>query len=167
MRTEKTWRETEQDLAETFAKWGVREWQCDSAVLRSRHAVKSLSVEERRATVQWRMPDGTPMVLTMDDHATPPDNLRVLYLGVEALRLNDLRGISGLMGKAYLQLAAPVTTQVVDPWAHFGITPKTPAVVAKAAYRALANESHPDHGGSTEAFMRTQAAWDEIKEHFE
>lgn len=162
MNTEKTWRETEQDLATTFSKWGVREWEASSNVLRSRHAVQTLSPDERRATVKWKSPGGTLVVLTMDRHATPPDNLRVLYLGIEALRLNELRQISDIVGEAYKQLAAP-TTRAVDPWALLGLTPTASPLVARAAWRALANENHPDKGGDAARFAEINAAWEQIK----
>lgn len=162
MNTEKTWRETEEDLAETFGRWGIREWEATSNILRSRHTNRNLTRDERRATVKWKHKDGTPMVLTMDDHATPPDNLRVLYLGIEAMRMNQVRGIDKLLGQAYLQLAAPVTA--VDPWQLLGLREDAPWSAARAVYRARVAEAHPDrNGGDGSAAAAINAAWDAIK----
>jgi hypothetical protein len=51
--------------------------------------------------------------------------------------------------------------------ALLGIHDRATAVEAKTAYRDAAMQAHPDHGGTHEAFLRVQAAWDHVKPTYE
>jgi hypothetical protein len=42
------------------------------------------------------------------------------------------------------------------------LTPGAPRTVAQAAYRALAREHHPDHGGTTERMRDLNAAYEQV-----
>ena len=58
--------------------------------------------------------NGRTVTLPMSSQATAKDNLRVLYLAVDAMRLNEKRGLGGVIQEAYLQLAGPEPT--ADPY---------------------------------------------------
>lgn len=135
---------TEQDLAETFAKWGVDDYQVDFNVMRSKHGRHGMTAAERGVTVRWR-PRGAQheVVLSMDRHATPQDNVRVLYLAIDALRLNEKRGLGDAMRSAYLQLEAGG-----NHWQTLGIPPLSSRAEIERAFRLAANYAHPDRGGS-------------------
>lgn len=45
-----------------------------------------------------------------------------------------------------------------DPYAILHLLPTAPVAVVRAAYRALALEAHPDHGGTDEAMTRLSSA---------
>ncbi len=50
----------------------------------------------------------------------------------------------------------------VAPHAVLFVTVDAPPEVVKAAYRALAQKYHPDHGGDAEEFRRVDAAYKEL-----
>lgn len=148
---------TEGDLAETFEKWGVTEWEARYNVMRSRHGNLNLSRVERQATVRWVDPrTKREVTLVMDRQRTVNDNIRVLYLAIEAIRLNEKRGIDETVRAAYLQLA-PAS----DHWTNVLDLPATATrdqIVA--AYRSLAKKAHPDVGGTEEEMAALNAARD-------
>lgn len=147
--------QTENDLAETFGKWHVTDWEPRYNVMRSRHWTKGLSPQEREVTVVWIDPITKRQVsLSMNKQRTPADNLRVLYLGIEAVRLNEKRGIDETVKAAYLQLDAGSEhwTNVLD----LPISATRQEVEAK--YRTAAKKAHPDAGGSDEEMALVNAA---------
>ncbi|KKN69196.1 hypothetical protein LCGC14_0443720 [marine sediment metagenome] len=151
--------ETEQDLGVTFGRWGHLEWSVEYNVNSRRRSSEAYSfgVEERAVTVRWRRPDGSPMVLSMADQDRPRDNVRVLYLAIDSIRLNEKRGIdSSVMRAAYIQLAAPSEG---DPYAAVGIDPGTAFEDARVTFRRKAKEAHPDTGGSDVEMRTLTVAW--------
>jgi len=157
--TEKTWAATLDDLGETFRKWGIRNW----SVMPSRPMSRARwqNTEDRRVTVRYvPRKDGDEITLTMDVQNRAEDNLRVLYLAIEALRMNEARGIADLVREAYLQLPAPAKTR--DPYEVLGVRPDAPAEVIDSAYRALAKQRHPDAGGTDDAMTELNEARDRI-----
>lgn len=88
--TTKTWYETKSELETTFDKWGVRNFQVVGAPSGKRYAW-NLTDAQRTVTVRFLHRSGNEVVLTMRAQPRPEDNLRVLYLGIESLRLNEAR----------------------------------------------------------------------------
>lgn len=159
--TDISWQQTMEDLAECFRKWGIEEYEALKNVMGSRMNSYALSPSERRATVRYRHPSGQVVELSMERQERPADNLRVLYLALEAMRLNEARGLGDVMAAAYLQLAAP--RQRRDPYEVLGVRSDTDKDVIKAAYRALAKKLHPDTGsGDAEAMTELNGAYASI-----
>ena len=50
----------------------------------------------------------------------------------------------------------------MNPYQVLGIQPGADEEAIKAAYRQKAKETHPDHGGSAEAFQRVQEAYESL-----
>ncbi|MDP9315381.1 MAG: J domain-containing protein, partial [Chloroflexota bacterium] len=98
--------------------------------------------------------------LEMDDHATPRDNLRVLYLAIEDMRMIEKRGLKKVMRQAYGQLPPPKTNiAVMSPYNVLGVQPDAPMEVVEAVYRAKAKTVHPDvPGGSAEVMQQLNEA---------
>lgn len=117
--------------------------------------------EEDRTIKLTYQKEGKTVTLVMGKQSRAVDNLRVLYLAVEAMRLNERRGISDVLESAYLQLAAP--PQAFDPYELLEIRPDTSLEVAEAAYRAKVRNVHPDKGGSAEQMKRFNQAIEEIR----
>ena len=140
MNTDKTWAETRHDLEETMRLWEVRDWNIISE--------DRGSGDRAPVTVRFVLASGEEIRLTMADHWRSVDNLRVLYLGIHAMRLNEVRGIGSIMKEAYLQLAAPATT--IDPYAVLGVSSELPIEDIEAVYKSKARRMHSDHGGSDE-----------------
>lgn len=157
--TQKTWDQTITELAETFRKWDVVRWAVEP--MRPRHTIKQFNntPEMRTVTLRYWLRD-REVVLSLDEQARAHDNLRVLYLAVEALRLNELRGIANVVASAYLQLAPPAAD---DPYAILGASRSDPIEVIERAWKARLQAAHPDHGGSQEAAAPLNAAMAAIR----
>lgn len=157
--TKKTWHQTMQELEEQMRMWGVTEWETNYP--RGARS-EAWNQKEGDRTVQLTYTKrGKTVTLVMGKQNRAVDNLRVLYLAVEAMRLNERRGISDVIESAYLQLAAP--TQAADPYELLEIRPDTSLEVAEAAYKAKVRNIHPDRGGSTEQMKALNRAIEEIR----
>ncbi|MFA7250480.1 MAG: DnaJ domain-containing protein [Dehalococcoidia bacterium] len=159
LHTDKSIYDTERDLEETFMKWGVTDYAVEFNVPRSRLRNVTLTATERGVTVRW-MPasGGREVVLSHAGQLDVASNLRVLYLGIESIRMNERRGIDPtLMKSAYLQLDVPSTG-----WpAVLGVSQSASRDEIQAAYRAAAKTAHPDAGGSDAAMAALNRARDE------
>ena len=153
LHTDVPWDQTMRQLRGCFDKWGVIQWNVwPKRVSDTRN--------DARVVVEFAHPKGRTVSLTMDKQWEGRDNLRVLYLALDAMRLNEKRGIGDVLGEAYLQLAA--SEEARDPYEILGIRPDAPEAVIEASYRGLAKERHPDKGGTAEAFKELQDAYERI-----
>ncbi len=159
LRTPKSWPQTLSDLETTMTKWGVDHWETNTP--RGSHLKGSgQSLDDRSVTLKYTK-DKRTINLTMDKQDRAVDNLRVLYLATEAIRMNEKRGIADVVKSAYLQLDGP--TQKRNPYEVIGLFDNTPLDVCEAVYKVKVKELHPDVGGSTEKFMELQLAIEEIR----
>lgn len=55
---------------------------------------------------------------------------------------------------------------MADAYDVLGVPPNCSKDDAKAAYRKLASQNHPDKGGNTATFQKIQAAWDAIEKGY-
>lgn len=149
--------QTEHELDECFAKWGVRDYSVDYNVPRAKFRNVTLSRVERAVTVRW-MPRGSnrEVVVSSDDQTSIEANVRKLFLGIDAMRMNERRGLNEVMRSAYMQLGAPTA----DHWTVLGVQPGASRALIESAYRTQAKQAHPDTGGSDEAMAALNAARD-------
>lgn len=89
-------------------------------------------------------------------------NLRAVFFAINAMRMNEKRGISDTIRKAYLQLEAPPSER--DPYEILGVRPDAPIEVIKAAHRALAKQLHSDVGGRDSDMKEANNALEVIEE---
>ena len=157
--TKKTWQQTMQELEEQMRLWGITQWETNYP--RGARSEAEQQKEIDRTVKLTYHKQGKTVTLVMGKQNRAVDNLRVLYLAVEAMRLNERRGISDVLESAYLQLAAP--TQAIDPYELLEIRPDTSLEVAEAAYKAKVRKVHPDRGGSSEQMKALNRAIDEIR----
>lgn len=160
IKTEKTWAQTMREITETFRSWGVDDWNPNYPKGARLEGMRQ--TEEERTVVITYVKDGKTIVLKMGKQARAVDNLRVLYIALESLRMNERRGIGELLQDAYLQLAAP--ERIRSPYEILGIYPDSPLAVAEAMYKELAKKSHPDAGGSDEAMRKLNLAIQQIRD---
>lgn len=139
--------------------WGITEWETNYSKGARREGFNQ-TTEERRVVLRYKK-NGKEVVLEMAKQNRAVDNLRVLYLTVEAMRMNEKRGIAEVIESAYLQLAAP--RQQKSPHEVLGIMLDAPLEVAEAAYKARARRAHPDAGGSVEQIKELNQAIEEIR----
>ena len=156
--TKKTWHQTQTELAYEFEKWGVTEWTTNYP-RGARLEGQNQSEEDRSVTLQYKK-RGKDISLTMSEQSRAIDNLRVLYLAIQSMRLNEKRGISEVLESAYLQLVAP---EVFDPYEILGIFSGSPLDVCEAVYKAKARAAHPDKGGSVEEMTKLNKAIEMIR----
>ncbi len=159
LHTDKSWAATMQELGETFEKWGVKEW--DTNYPKGARLEGYRQSEEDRTVRLTYQKNGKPVNLTMGKQARAVDNLRVLYLAVEAIRMNEKREIGDVIQSAYLQLAAPV--QERSPWEVLGIVEGSSVEVAEAVYRTKVKQVHPDVGGSDQQMKALNKAIEDIR----
>ena len=68
------------------------------------------------------------------------------------------------LGPNSVKEVLPDTEAVDDPYQVLGLHSGAHIRVVKAAYRQLAQEHHPDHGGDPKEFKTIQKAYDRILE---
>lgn len=157
--TEKSWSATYRELEACFRSWGIAEWSVEANVPLARTSSWSLTEVERAVTVVY-VKDGRQVTLSLDTQRRPVDNLRALYLCLDAMRLIEARGLGDTAQSAYLQLAAPVTAR--DPHEVLGLRPGAGRDEIEAMFRVRAKRAHPDAGGSEEAMAELNAARDAL-----
>lgn len=115
--------------------------------------------------VYWKDPEGVERVIACDKWKTVNDNLRAVGLAIEALRALERTGASEIIARAFRGFAAlPASTS--RPWrVVLGIDPmKTPtSTELKEAYLAKARAAHPDRGGSHDAIVEINDAYEKGK----
>jgi hypothetical protein len=107
IRTNKTWSDTLYELEEQMRMWGVTQWEVSRPS--GARSTASYQTEAARTVKLTYSKNGKTITLVMgkQEQERAVDNLRVLYLAVEAMRLKERRGISDVVASAYLQIAAP------------------------------------------------------------
>jgi hypothetical protein len=159
LKTKKTWHQTMQELEVQMRLWGITQWETNYPK-GARSEAWSQKEEDRTVKLTYNK-NGKTVTLVMGKQDRAVDNLRVLYLAVEAMRLNERRGISDVIESAYLQLAAP--PHEIDPYELLEIRPDASLEVAEAVYKAKVRNVHPDAGGSTEQMKALNRAIEEIR----
>lgn len=169
--TEKTWARIVDDIEESFRKWGnvAPGWRVDT-LLAPRSATKqNQTPEERTITLSWTR-NRKAFSITMGRQWRAVDNLLVIWLILETLRLNDARGYAQHIAEVYRTefpaLPAPgQSTQDVtaSPYSLLCVLPNAPLAVCEAAYRALAKEAHADAGGSDQRMRLLNTAIEQIR----
>lgn len=148
-------------LARTFDKWGVGDWSAEPNVPLSRVHSQHLTKLERSVTVRfWK--DGREIVLSSDSQADGRENLKLIQLCVDDMRMIERRGAGEVMRSAYMQLPAPEAER--DPYEVLSIRPGGPREVAEASYRALAKSKHSDAGGDDAGMAELNKAIAAVRE---
>ena len=173
--TDKTWARILDDIDESFRKWGnvAPGWRVD-ALLAPRSATKqNQTPEERTVTLHWQR-KGKAYQIAMGRQWRAVDNLLVIWLIVETLRLNDARGYAQQVAEVYRTefpalpapghaSAAAAAPSGADPYRVLWVRVGAPLAVCEAAYRALAKQAHADAGGSDARMRELNAAIEAIR----
>ena len=105
--------------------------------------------------------DGDNYCLPCDRWLRVEDNIAAIAGHLGAMCAMDRWGVGNVQTHfaGFKSLPAPGTS-VVQTWANvLGVEPDCTLVDAKAAYRKMASETHPDKGGSADQFERVRKAW--------
>lgn len=158
LKTEKSWAATTRDLEEEFRLWGVREW--DTNYPRGARLEGFNQTLSDKTVILTYTKNGRNCRLEMGKQLRAVDNLRVLFLAIQSIRMNEKRGIGEVLQSAYKQLAGET---VFDPYEILGVSSSSPIEVIEAAFRALAKKYHPDQGGSADKFKEVSQAIEQIR----
>lgn len=101
-----------------------------------------------------------PLVFACDRYKRLEANLRAIGLHIEALRGMERWGV-GTLDQTFAGYQALPETAGEDPWWKVLGADEPPVTLEdlQADYREAARRSHPDTGGSQEAFVRVQRAF--------
>lgn len=154
--TKKTWSAILDDIEDSLARWrGVTLWRVDTILAPRSSTKQSQSQQERTITLHYTR-KGRAYQIKMDRQRRAVDNLLVIWLILETLRLNEARGYAAEIAAVYRQefpaLPAPSaapTPSSTGPYALLYVRNNAPIEVCEAAYRALTKLFHPDVTGST------------------
>ena len=138
------------DLIDQFRKWGKDDKVSGGSgeVVGAYDFPIPATIGEVAATLRFEL-RGQPITVECSSQREYRLNLRCIGMTIEAMRLNEKRGIADTIRKAYLQIE-PAKEQR-DPYEVLGIRPDTGPEIIKAAYLALAKIFHPDNGTSPDA----------------
>ncbi len=111
---------------------------------------------------------GKPTVLACDKWNTVEQNLWSIAMHVDALRAQERWGV-GSVEQAFAGYTAlpPVGSSPGTSWWNvLGCAHDAPLETVKEAFRDAARKAHPDCGGSHDAIVAVNAAWDQARKAF-
>ncbi len=115
------------------------------------------------AAVYWRTRDGQ-RCMAIDQYDRVEHNLAAIAATLDAMRAIKRHGGAEILDRAFTGFTAlppPMTGQ--KPWREvfgFAQDEEVSALRLEGAYRTARSEAHPDKGGSQEAFLAVQAAYE-------
>lgn len=129
---------------------------------------KQREPEDPGVAVYWKK-DGKDLVIAADCYTKIADNLAAVAATLDAMRAIKRHGGAAILERAFTgfqALAAPIAGG--RPWRQvLGVGVLTPATrdihweIITEAYKRKRSETHPDKGGSHEAFLAVQQAYQE------
>ncbi|MGL4404652.1 MAG: J domain-containing protein [Notoacmeibacter sp.] len=99
---------------------------------------------------------GVSTVMARDAFYPNADNIWSIALAVEAMRALARNGGEGLMGKAFVGMAALPPPK--PWWEILSVANDAPLAVVEAVYRKLVKTLHPDRGGNANKWQELQSA---------
>lgn len=155
------------DLVDELERVGVDDWRLSTGAEHQqrnpRYPYADANPDDPGAVIRWTM-DGGQYAVACDAYSRLRDNVRTLYLYVREKRKMEDRPVeTGESEFANARLPpGDEDTEVVagEPPAHvvLGVDRDADRDEIKAAYRERSKETHPDNGGSDEAFKRVGRA---------
>lgn len=160
------WATCRDRLLETIAKWqGLYSHQKPDGVtiecpVEPRYERHFAVPADRAVSVTFSAGKHVNRTVTVDRFERPVDNLWALAVGLDDVRMNELRGLDTVAQQVYQAIAAP---RQRDPWEVLGLRPDADIDAIEAVYRTKAKRLHPDSGGSVDAFKELQEAYEAVK----
>lgn len=114
------------------------------------------------AAVYWR--DGKHQrCMAIDRYTRITDNLAAIAATIEAMRAIERHGGAEILDRAFTGFAAlPAPAAQEAPHEILGVSEKASRDEINYAYRRLAQQCHPDTGGSHEQMTRINTARDQM-----
>lgn len=124
----------------------------------------SANPQDPGAAVYWTN-GKRDVVMAIDQYTRLADNLGAIAATIEAMRAIERHGGAQILERAFTGFAAlPAPGQTSRGWREvLGFPPHSKPAYSEldAVYKRLRSAAHPDKGGSHEAFMEVQTAFDQ------
>lgn len=151
------------NLETEIFRLGAVDWVASAnqpMLMNGRRSATAGRVDDPGVAAYWRQPTGTgyvERVIACDRWDRLHDNVHAISLSIGALRGLDRWGATDLVDKAFegFKMLPPAKRAWFEV---LGVQPDAPLSVVEAAYKALAKERHPDHGGEVAAFRELSEA---------
>lgn len=115
--------------------------------------------------VYWQEREVARKVMAIDHYNRVADNLAAIAATLDAMRAIERHGGAEILERAFTGFTAlPAPGAARDWWEVLGVQRTSSADEARAAFRRLAGENHPDRGGSAERMAEINAAWAKARE---
>jgi len=109
--------------------------------------------------VYWQERSGARKVMAIDHYQRVADNLAAIAATLEAMRAIERHGGAAILERAFTGFTAlPAPGAAREWWEVLGVPRGCTREEAKAAYRRLASQHHPDKGGSADKMAELNAA---------
>jgi hypothetical protein len=113
------------------------------------------------AAVYWKDGKGNRRCMAIDRYDRIADNLAAIAATIEAMRAIERHGGAEILDRAFTGFAAlPAPAAQEAPHEILGVSEKATLEEINYAYRRLAQQCHPDTGGSHEQMTRINTARD-------
>lgn len=111
------------------------------------------------AAVYWRKKQSEPMrCMAIDRYTAVADNLAAIAATLEAMRAIERHGGAEILDRTFTGFAALPAQSGRDWWDVLEVRADSPRAVIEANFRRLAQDKHPDRGGSHEAMAELNEA---------
>lgn len=118
--------------------------------------------------VYWERPGEPPRCMAIDLYDRVADNLAAVAATLYAMRAIERHGGAAILDRAFSGFAAlPAPGHAARSWREvLGFTAGHTITLddARTAYRRLATENHPDHGGDPDRMAEINRAWQQAQE---
>ena len=115
--------------------------------------------------VYWTVPYEPTRCMAIDIYDRVADNLAAVAATLNAMRAIERHGGAAILDRAFTGFTALPAPGAPKTWREvLGVGPSATLNEARAAYRRLASENHPDKGGTAEAMAEVNRAWQEAQE---
>lgn len=118
------------------------------------------------AAVYWQQ-GKRRRVMAIDHYDRVADNLAAVAATLEAMRAIERHGGAAILDRAFegfTALPAPSAAATRTWWEVLGVVQAATVDQARAAWRRLASEHHPDRGGDPARMAEINAAWAKAQE---
>lgn len=163
----KTWRELISAIHTTFRRWGINRYiilPFEAPERRDRYHTR----DQRMINVTFWIA-GKEITLQQNTGSVAHDNLELMAIALETLRLNSVRGTDWLCSSAYRQMhnlpdrTPKASADENDPYVVLGVNRNYPLAIIESIWKQHLRVLHPDAGGSHDATVKLNAAMDKIR----
>lgn len=118
------------------------------------------------AAVYWRTGKSDTRCMAIDRYDRVADNLAAIAATLDAMRAIERHGGAAILDRAFTGFAAlPAPMVAGEPWyVVLDCDPDSEPEVVEQCYRWKRSDTHPDRGGSTDAFDKVQRAYQQWQE---